>query len=81
MSIHAPSCAIEPLDGRGIRNVVVQQLQGLVDASPTTMRFADLDLFEFMALTMLDDLSMSQCSGNAISRLGRTTNVSQTGGR
>ena len=81
MGIHAPSGAIEPLHGRGIRNAVVHQLQGLVDAPPTAMGFTDLDLFEFMALAMLDDLDMSQCSGNAISRVGRTTDVVQTGGR
>lgn len=75
MSIHASCGAIEALDGGGIGNVVAHHLQGLMDASPTAMSLVDLDGLELSALTMLNDLDMSQRSGNPIFGVRRTSYV------
>jgi hypothetical protein len=59
MGIHSAGGSIESLHSRGIRLIVAQRIQSLLNAWPAPMSFADFDLNQFPTLMVFHHLDMS----------------------
>ena len=66
MGIHPTSSSVAAFDGGGIRDGVVQLFQTGVDAALRTVGIANVDCDQALSVAMLDDLSIGQCTRNAV---------------